>query len=246
MSDLFLENNGVIQKKQSIDAFIGQKLRNFRLRYGVTIADIAKKVNVSMQLIQKYETGLTKIPVSVLCRIADILHINPSDFFEDYNKLTHSTRKPSSLSHVKTNSLNILMVSVSIDIDYMIQNVSLETGLKISTFNLVSSDDIDDYARQLQQMSHKIPMPDIVLYDMPAQKSNLNEVIKKIRLKPFNIEAPIIVLSTNPDTQIMQKAYHFGIAGYIYKNIPVLELQENLKYLLLYWGKSCNLLGTIQ
>ncbi len=247
MSDLILENNADCHNhnKQSIDAFIGQKIRNMRLKYGITLADIAKKINVSMQLIQKYETGLTRIPVSVLCRIADILHISPSDFFENYNRLNDKSDKIPSLSHQKTNSLNILLISVPMDIEYCIQNLTNETGLKLSTFHLESTDDIENYARDMRYMGHKIPMPDIIVYDMPAQKANVHDFMRKIRLKPFNTEAPIILLSMNPDIKIMQHAYHLGVAGYIYKNMPIDNLQENLKYMLLYWGKACNLAGTI-
>jgi DNA-binding NarL/FixJ family response regulator len=180
-----------------------------------------------------------------LCRIANILNVNPADFFEGYETLIQNPQKKHSLSHSKSNSLNILLISMSLELDYILQNLAEETDLKISTFNLANCDDIDDYARQLKHISHKIPVPDIVIYDMPAQKSNIQNFIKKIRLKPLNIEAPIIILSMLSDILIMKNAYYRGVAGYIYKNIPMSDLKDSLKYVLLYWGRGCNLLGTI-
>ncbi len=242
MSDLLLEHT---DDTQSIDVFIGHKLRNIRIKSGATLLDIARRANVSVQLVQKYETGLTRIPVSILCRIADVLNTKPADFFEDYHQLTHKSEKKICLSGEKTQSLNVLLVSESIDIEYMLQKLTHEIALKMSLYHIKTSDDIEDYATQLKHIHGKIPVPDIILYDMPIEKTNCQDFIKKIRFNPLHIEAPIIVLSMSSDISVMQKAYCEGIAGYIYKNIAMSDLQENLKYLLLYWGRTCNLLGTI-
>ena len=243
MSNLPLED--ITHDKYSVDAFIGHRLRNIRLKSGIKLSEIAKRLNLSMQLIQKYETGVTRIPVSALCRIADILNTNPSYFFDGYEQLFNKSGNVTTLSHVKTDSLNILLVSASIDIEYMVQNLKTDTGLKISIFTVIDPTEIHDYARQLTHTHHTLPVPDIVLYDMPVQKSDIQDFIKKIRLNPLNIEAPIIILSMNPDIDAMKKAYYYGVSGYIYKNIPTDELQNSLKYMLLYWGKGCNLNGTV-
>lgn len=243
MSDVIL--NDIIDSKHSIDAFIGQKLRDFRLKSGVTLSEIAKRMNLSMQLIQKYETGVTKIPVSALCRLASIFNIRPSDFFEGYDLLVKKPKNKLSLSAEKNNHLNVLLVSVSIEINYIIQNLATETELNISLFNLTSPDDIHDYARHLICHQHNIPIPDIILYDIPTHRNDVSDFIKKIRLKPMNLEAPIIILSANTDVEPMKRAYYQGVAGYIYKNTSLDDLKQNLKYTMLYWGKSCNLAGTI-
>lgn len=241
MSDLVEDN---VIEKQSIDYFIGQKLRSFRHRAGVTLADVANYVNLSKQLIQKYETGSTKIPASVLCRIADMLHIKPADFFEGYKKLHHQENENLFLTDEKTNTLKIFLISAAIEIDYMIQSLAVETKLKISTSNITSCDEIDNYARELLYDNTILPMPDIIIYDMPAQSCQIQNFIKKIRQKPFNSEAPIIILSSNAEIDLMKKAYFYGAAGYIYKNISADKLKKHLKHVVNYWGKACNLAGT--
>lgn len=241
MSDLVLDDR---VNKQSVDSFIGQKLRIFRRRAGATLEEIANAVNISKQLIQKYETGMTKIPVSVLCRIADILHIKPTDFFEGYRAAHKPNDQNLYLSAEKTDTLKILLISTAIEIDYMLQSLGPQIRLVISTSNLTCMDDIDNYARQLKFGHKNFPIPDIIIYDTPSHQTQIQGFMKKIRHTPFNRETPVVILSTNPEIEAMKKAYFYGAAGYIYKNIPAPKLKKNLKHMLNYWGKACNLSGT--
>jgi transcriptional regulator with XRE-family HTH domain len=56
-----------------IDVAIGERIRYFRRRLGLTQGALAEALGSSFQLIQKYEGGKTRIPASALVRIAERL-----------------------------------------------------------------------------------------------------------------------------------------------------------------------------
>jgi len=66
-----------------IDSQIGQRLRALRLARGLSQADLASKVNLSFQQIQKYESGNSRMTASKLYEISVALDISVVWFFEN-------------------------------------------------------------------------------------------------------------------------------------------------------------------
>ena len=67
-----------------IDVYVGGKLRGLRSTNKLTQRDLAKKINVSAQQLQKYESAANRISASTLYEIAQILDVNPGFFFEGF------------------------------------------------------------------------------------------------------------------------------------------------------------------
>lgn len=67
-----------------IDDHIGQRLRGLRVARGLSQADVAVKVDLSFQQIQKYESGKSRVTAAKLCELAQALEIPVSFFFEDW------------------------------------------------------------------------------------------------------------------------------------------------------------------
>lgn len=70
-----------------IDIKIGEKIKNTRKAWGLSQIDLAEKVGISFQQIQKYEKGNTRISVMRLYQIAEALGVDISYFFEEGKKL---------------------------------------------------------------------------------------------------------------------------------------------------------------
>lgn len=66
-----------------IDKDIGIKIKVLRESQGVTQIELAGKIGVSFQQVQKYEKGATRIAVSRLKEIADALGVDIRYFFEE-------------------------------------------------------------------------------------------------------------------------------------------------------------------
>jgi transcriptional regulator with XRE-family HTH domain len=65
-----------------MDIHIGQRIRQRRILLGMNMWNLGAAVGLSFQMIQKYEAGLYRIPVSRLFELANALDVSPSFFFE--------------------------------------------------------------------------------------------------------------------------------------------------------------------
>lgn len=66
-----------------IDQLIGKKIRQARKSRGLSQIELAEKIDVSFQQIQKYEKGITKIPIYRLQEISQALNLKITAFFEE-------------------------------------------------------------------------------------------------------------------------------------------------------------------
>ena len=68
--------------KHPVDAHVGKRIRHRRWMVGMTQQQLADKVGIKFQQIQKYETGMNRVSASRLWDIADTLTVPISFFFE--------------------------------------------------------------------------------------------------------------------------------------------------------------------
>ncbi|GAA4223107.1 helix-turn-helix transcriptional regulator [Sagittula sp. NFXS13] len=65
-----------------VDVHVGKRIRHRRWLVGMTQQQLAEKVGIKFQQIQKYETGANRVSASRLWDIADSLEVPVSFFFE--------------------------------------------------------------------------------------------------------------------------------------------------------------------
>lgn len=68
--------------KHPVDVHVGKRVRHRRWMVGMTQQQLAEKVGIKFQQIQKYETGMNRVSASRLWDIADVLGVPVSFFFE--------------------------------------------------------------------------------------------------------------------------------------------------------------------
>lgn len=66
----------------AVDVHVGKRVRQRRWMVGMTQQQLAQKVGIKFQQIQKYETGMNRISASRLWDIADALGVSVGFFFE--------------------------------------------------------------------------------------------------------------------------------------------------------------------
>lgn len=76
------------QPLESMDTTIGQNIRKLRILCGMSQSVLGSKLKepITFQMIQKYESAQSKITVSVLIEIANILEKDITDFFDEDRK----------------------------------------------------------------------------------------------------------------------------------------------------------------
>ncbi|KIC22497.1 helix-turn-helix domain-containing protein [Leisingera sp. ANG-Vp] len=68
-----------------VDVHVGKRIRSRRWLVGKTQQDLASKVGVKFQQVQKYETGANRVSASRLWEIAAALDVDVTFFFEGLN-----------------------------------------------------------------------------------------------------------------------------------------------------------------
>lgn len=67
-----------------VDANVGKRIRHRRWMVGMTQQQLAEKVGIKFQQIQKYETGMNRVSASRLWDISEALDVPVSFFFEGF------------------------------------------------------------------------------------------------------------------------------------------------------------------
>ena len=67
--------------KHPVDVHVGKRVRHRRWMVGMTQQQLAEKVGIKFQQIQKYETGMNRVSASRLWDISEALSVPVSFFF---------------------------------------------------------------------------------------------------------------------------------------------------------------------
>ena len=68
--------------KHPVDVHVGKRIRHRRWMIGMTQQQLAERVGIKFQQIQKYETGMNRVSASRLWDISDTLEVPVSFFFD--------------------------------------------------------------------------------------------------------------------------------------------------------------------
>jgi transcriptional regulator with XRE-family HTH domain len=82
--DLLVDYRDVKERimKHPVDSHVGKRIRHRRWMLGMTQQQLADRVGIKFQQIQKYETGMNRVSASRLYDIARVLEVPVAFFFE--------------------------------------------------------------------------------------------------------------------------------------------------------------------
>src|SRR6267142_5990335 len=64
-----------------VDVYVGGRVRTRRLLLGMNQEELAKRLGLTFQQVQKYESGANRVSASRLWEIAEVLGVTPEYFF---------------------------------------------------------------------------------------------------------------------------------------------------------------------
>ena len=79
-------------KTNAVDAAVGARIRNLRLRNKLSQTDVGDQVGVTFQQIQKYENGRNRVSASRLSQLAKLFAVPITTF---YSEVATQAEKPS-------------------------------------------------------------------------------------------------------------------------------------------------------
>lgn len=77
-----------------VDVHVGRKLKQIRTMRRYSQTDVASRLGLSFQQVQKYEIGSNRIAASRLFELAQIFDVSPAYFFEGLLDGAHSDSTP--------------------------------------------------------------------------------------------------------------------------------------------------------
>ncbi|MFI0395221.1 helix-turn-helix domain-containing protein [Paracoccus jiaweipingae] len=77
-----------------VDIHVGKRIRHRRWLIGMTQQQLAEKVGIKFQQIQKYETGMNRVSASRLWDIAHAMEVPVSFFFDGIEEVPATTAAP--------------------------------------------------------------------------------------------------------------------------------------------------------
>ena len=80
-------------KDENIAKFMGMKLIHARVEAGLSQLMLAQEVGISQSQIGKYERGVNRIPPNILSRIAKLLKLDITYFYQDERQVYKDTTK---------------------------------------------------------------------------------------------------------------------------------------------------------
>ncbi len=103
-----------------IERHIGKQIKMLRMAQKMSQKDLAERMDITYQQVQKYETGLNRISVSRLWQLCNIFSITPDFLFEG---LLSSSNKNHALGELIPNN-----VATSQDIKLMLAFKNIDNG----------------------------------------------------------------------------------------------------------------------
>ena len=82
------------QVGRRVDDHVGERIRTRRTELGLTQEELAQRLKISYQQIQKYETGANRISAGRLYEISQQLDVDVSYFFDAFQADAASTNLP--------------------------------------------------------------------------------------------------------------------------------------------------------
>jgi len=95
-----------VRSATRVDIFVGSQLKALRKEARLSQSDLAEKVGVTFQQIQKYERGTNRIGASRLWSLCKIFDVKPGRFFEgveDYLQQEEHEPKPALMRAASAN-----------------------------------------------------------------------------------------------------------------------------------------------
>lgn len=224
----------------TLDEYVGQKLRDFRERAGLTLLDLGEKVGVSHQQLHKYETGQTKISTGMLYKFCKIFSVTPNCFFDGVNFEDNgdtAAQDDNISSYENVSRINVLFIEDNAEDQFLVKKALEEYETKVNMYCIHDGEEFLDIIKRKINIT-RIPMPDIIFLDLNMPKINGNELLKSIKQNRELQYIPVIILTGSISRKDVMNAYKHYASGYIRKSFEYETFKKNLHIALSYWTEA--------
>jgi CheY-like chemotaxis protein len=222
-----------------IDSYIGKKIRHFRVKKNWPLKILSDELGVSLQQVQKYEQGQSRISAALLYKLGRIFSMPPGQFFDGYN---HESADHTDTSHPE--KFNILVIDDSPEDDFILRK-ALDEVEKLSIFTVHDPDEALNLFRAYEgQAVTDLPKPDLIFLDIHLPHMSGLDLLKTIKAKPHLHNTPVIILTNSSNAKDMDEAYKHHASGFVRKSFSFDEFSNHVQQAVNYWMNVVDLPDT--
>ncbi len=216
------------------DKYLGNKLKDCRKRQQLTLVEISEIIGISFQQLQKYEAAVSRIPASLLYKLASTYSISVDAIFKGYAKRIANDNKVTIDTSKKI--YNILVVEDNPD-DEKITQRALDG---IPNLNVMFVHDCAQAIRLLKRNTdfEEFKTPDLVFLDYYMPKRDGISMLRDIKSDSRFTSVPVVMLTNNINAEAMFDAYRLGASGYICKSFDFAKFKEDITSSVIYWTRT--------
>lgn len=215
-----------------LDHYLGNRLRKLRRSKNMTLVDIATKLGISPQQLQKYEHGITKISVDTMKELALILGVRPHYFFDGYGHGQASllTVDVNIINTFSTVPLHVLVVETTEWFD-KIKSFAVQYDCPIHFTHCKTPEEaLDRFSRRLFTQG----LPHIVISMMPEDEQFARRYILAMR-QNFTKGIPMIILGDTLNRARISDLYTHHVSGYMFKHPDSERMRRSFELFFNYW-----------
>jgi transcriptional regulator with XRE-family HTH domain len=182
-----------------LDIYLGKRIKMFRFKLHWPLRTLAMKLGISIQQLQRYETGMNKISASLLYTIAHEFETEVAFFFEGYKG------HPRGLSSLQTPT-NILLIEQNKEDEALFRQAVMEFPEKLSVFTCRNGEEAINFFRNLDESSALFfPTPDLIFLDLAIPSICGFDVLKDIKRRPILQNIPVVICV--PPVRVCKRNY---------------------------------------
>lgn len=103
--------------KTEMDRIFGSILKDYRVKYKITQAELAEKLGISVKYVSRVETGTGGISKETLAKYMNILGISPNKMYKEFinnPRIKTEIEISEKLSDLSSDKLNIILEMVDL------------------------------------------------------------------------------------------------------------------------------------
>ncbi|MDC0349105.1 response regulator [Alphaproteobacteria bacterium] len=227
----------IISDPQPIDVFVGARIRERRQKLEWTLLDLAQKLNISHQQVQKYEQGATRVSAGTLFELSETLGVFINYFYEGYGDELGLPKQEVILSSRKS-PLKIALVENDPSDEMLIREAISEAHRLSSVHVFHTGEQVLDFLKN-KTGSNRLPRPDVIFMNLSLPHSDGLSILRKIKKDRTVQDIPIVVLSNSINKKDLVESYRNFASGYIKKSFDFKEFKTQVKDSINYWSTIC-------
>ncbi|MEO1026998.1 MAG: helix-turn-helix domain-containing protein [Pseudomonadota bacterium] len=223
------------------DDRLGSRLRERRRQLGLSQAELAKRLDVSPQLIQKQEVGESRISAFQIFKLAEVLGVPVDYFFEVLETSEHApVRVPNNediISPRRHRRLNVMLIEDNANDQLLFVKAVEASRREVDVTCHSSAIEAETHFRKIGQPGSKTVPPDLIFLDVRLPQLSGIDFLRELSRNPNYWNQPIIMLSNSVNAVEMHECYKRNASAFVCKPQDYDQFVKAIDVIFQYWSE---------